>query len=57
MNFNENFNLFIKENAFENVIQEMAAILSLLQCVNDEAVSVMTSRFQYVKKSIKYHMI
>ena len=57
MNFNENFNLFIKENAFENVIQEMAAILSRLQCVNDEAVSVMTSLFQYVKLSIKYHMI
>ena len=29
--------LFIKENAFENVVCEMAAILSQPQCVNWQA--------------------
>ena len=35
---NDNSNIFIQENAFENVICEMAAILSRPQCVNFEAV-------------------
>ena len=33
-NFNRNWNIFIKKNAFENVVHEMAAILSWPQCVN-----------------------
>ena len=33
-NFNLNSNLFIKENAFENVILEMAGIFAQPQCVN-----------------------
>ena len=33
-NFNWHLNIFIKENAFENVIWKMAAILSRPQCVN-----------------------
>ena len=32
-NFNPNANIFIRENAFESVVCEMAAILSRLQCV------------------------
>ena len=34
-NFNQNFSIFIQENAFESVICEMAAILSRPQCVTD----------------------
>ena len=33
-NFNHNSNIFIQENAFENVVCEMASILSRPQCVN-----------------------
>ena len=33
-NFNQNSNIFIQENAFENVICEMTSILSRPQCVN-----------------------
>ena len=33
-NFNQNSYIFIQENVFENVICEMAAILSQHQCVN-----------------------
>ena len=32
-NFKRNSYIFIKENAFENVVSEMAAILSRPQCV------------------------
>ena len=32
-NFNRNSNIFIQENAFENVVCEMASILSRPQCV------------------------
>ena len=32
-NFNRNSYIFIQENAFENVVWEMTAILSQLQCV------------------------
>ena len=35
-NFNRNSYIFIQENEFENVICEMAAILSRPQCVNLE---------------------
>ena len=34
-NFNRNSNIFIQENALENVVCEMASILSLPQCVNN----------------------
>ena len=33
-NFNWNFNIFIHENSFENVVCEIAAILSRWKCVN-----------------------
>ena len=33
-NFNQNSNNFIQENAFENVVCEVASILSQPQCVN-----------------------
>ena len=33
-NFNRNSNIFIQENAFENVVWKMAAILSRSQFVN-----------------------
>ena len=33
-NFNSNSSIFIQENAFENVVWEMSAILSQPQCVN-----------------------
>ena len=33
VNLNENLYIFIQENAFENVILEMEAILSWPQCV------------------------
>ena len=33
-NLNRNLNIFIKENAFENVVWKMAAILSRPQCAN-----------------------
>ena len=36
-NFNQNWRIFIEENAFGNVICEMAAILSWPQCVNGPA--------------------
>ena len=32
--FNQSGNIFIQENAFENVVCETAAILSQPQCVN-----------------------
>ena len=32
-NFNRNYNIFIQENAFENFVCEMAAILSQHQCL------------------------
>ena len=32
-NFNQNYNIFIQENAFENVVWKTAAILSRPQCV------------------------
>ena len=38
-NFNQNFNIFIQENAFESVDCEMKAILSRPQCVNEQPVS------------------
>ena len=33
-NFNRNWNIFIKKNAFENIVCEIASILSRPQCVN-----------------------
>ena len=33
-NFNQNSNIFIKENALEHVVCDMASILSRPQCVN-----------------------
>ena len=36
-NFNRNSNIFIQENAFENVVCEMVAILSRPQCVNSSS--------------------
>ena len=38
-NFNLNANIFIEENTFQNVVCEMAAILSRPQCVNVEVPS------------------
>ena len=38
-NFNHNSNIFIQENAFENVVCEMASILSQPQCVNTRDVT------------------
>ena len=35
-NFNRNSNIFIEENTFENVVCEMASLLSRPQCVNVE---------------------
>ena len=37
MEFNRYSNIFIQENAFENVVCEMASILSRPQCVNSLA--------------------
>ena len=37
MNFSQNRTIFIKENAFENVVWKMAAILSRPQCVKAKA--------------------
>ena len=34
MKYHLNSNVFIQENAFENIVCEMAAILSRPQCVN-----------------------
>ena len=34
-NFNQNSSILIQENALENVVCEMASILSRAQCVND----------------------
>ena len=34
-NFNQNVDIFIQENAFENVVWEMLAILSGPQCVDN----------------------
>ena len=33
-NFNSNLNIFVQENAFENVVCEMASIVCRPQCVN-----------------------
>ena len=38
-NFNQNHNIFIQENAFENVVWKTAAILSRLQCVKGDIAS------------------
>ena len=42
-NFNLYLNIFIQENAFENVVCEMAAILCRPQCVNTMIEDLMTS--------------
>ena len=42
-NFNQNSSIFIQANAFENVICEMASILSQPQCVKKHGIS--SSRF------------
>ena len=43
-NFNRNSNIFIQENAFENVVCEMASILSRPQCVDTyECIGFVTS--------------
>ena len=48
-NFNQYSNIFIQENAFENVVCEMASILSRLQCVKaDNLVSMKTRCFKLV---------
>ena len=39
-NFNQNLHIFIQENAFENVVWEMSAILSQPQCVDTRQVSL-----------------
>ena len=36
---NQNFNIFIQENAFENIVCEMAAILSRGRWVNGRPVT------------------
>ena len=42
--FNRNYNIFIKENAFDSVVCEMAAMMSRPQCVNH---NVLTSLLNY----------
>ena len=44
-NFNQNFNIFIQENAFESVVCEMAAMLSRPQCVKRGNEQYGVSRF------------
>ena len=40
-NLKQNSHIFIQENAFENIVCEMAAILSRLECVNSQPLCVM----------------
>ena len=43
-NFNRNSNIFIRENTFESVVCEMAAMLSWPQCVNIGLIAPQHSR-------------
>ena len=48
-NLNRNSHIFIQENAFENVVWKMAAILSRPQCVNLWAADTIPSIYQWKK--------
>ena len=49
--FNRNSNIFIQENALENVVCEMASILSRPQCVNRQSGDYKV-RYEYLKLSL-----
>ena len=51
---NRNSNIFIQENAFENVVCETAAILSWPQCVNSSILKFQ-SRTQFIDLSTMHH--
>ena len=51
-NVNQSFNVFIEENAFENVICITAAILSWPQCVNDESALVYESDITWMVRCL-----
>ena len=44
-NFNQNYNIFIQEYAFESVVSETAAILPGAQCVNIDSIWLRFSKF------------
>ena len=49
MNFNQNSHIFIQETQFEEVVWNMAAILSRPQCVNLDYITVSLHRSEYKK--------
>ena len=48
-NVNQNINIFIKENAFENVVWGITAILSQLQYVNTNPLVSHKSKLSFIK--------
>ena len=44
-NLNRNSYIFIQENAFENVVWKMAAILSWLQCINVHSLCIISTAY------------
>ena len=51
-NLNQNSYIFIRENAFENVIWKMAAILSRRQCVNGQRKFIISHFLHIVVSSV-----
>ena len=47
-NFDQNTMIFIQENAFENILYKMAAILSRPQCVN-QTIPIMATHLSWAK--------
>ena len=46
LDFNQNFNIFIEENAFESVVCEMVATLSRPKCVKGQEMSRVMLAYQ-----------
>ena len=55
--FNRNSNIFILQNALENVVCKMASILSLPQCVNTKGQKCRELWSNHKKRQIYYHFL
>ena len=54
-NSNQNTNIIVQENVFENVVCEMVALLSRSQCVNN-TLSLCSTLFYPIKCSVIWHL-
>ena len=55
LDFNQNSNIFIQENAFESVVCKMAAILSRPQCVNNNINLNNMNQYKYGLQLMNHH--